>query len=340
MKKILLIEDNYEMRENISELLELSGFEVSNAENGKKGVHLALTYLPDLIICDIMMPEMDGYEVLHLLSRNPKSSHIPFLFLSAKSEAKDLRKGMNLGADDYLTKPFEELDLLNAVEARFKRNEQLKGMENSSGGAQSLESLIENANERNYKAKSVIYSEQDHFRFIYYVVKGKVRIYKSHEAGKEFTTKLFGAGDWFGLSGAFEKPYYDHGAQAMENTDLKLIDSEPFFEALFHSKSLVKKVLTEVLEEKGENERKLVELAYNSVRRRVADALIELYEKYYDKENKNQIKIPRDALASIAGTSTESAIRMLSEFKDSGFISINKMGIEILELDKLKNAPY
>ena len=213
-------------------------------------------------------------------------------------------------------------------------------MENSSGGAQSLESLIENANERNYKAKSVIYSEQDHFRFIYYVVKGKVRIYKSHEAGKEFTTKLFGAGDWFGLSGAFEKPYYDHGAQAMENTDLKLIDSEPFFDALFHSKSLVKKVLTEVLEEKGENERKLVELAYNSVRRRVADALIELYEKYHDEENKNQIKIPRDALASIAGTSTESAIRMLSEFKDSGFISINKKGIEILELDKLKNAPY
>ena len=339
MKRILLIEDNFEMRENISELLELSGYEISNAENGKKGVKLALTYIPDLIICDIMMPEMDGYEVLHLLSRNPKTSHIPFLFLSAKNEAKDMRKGMNLGADDYLTKPFEELDLLNAVEARFKRNEQLKGMESNTVIVHTLDALIDDGIQKFYEPKANIYSEHDHFKYIYYIVNGKVRMYKSHEAGKEFTIKLFGEGDWFGLSGAFEKMVYDHGAQAMEKTEVRLIEKDPFLEALFHS-TLVKKVLTEVLEEKGENEKKLVELAYNSVRRRVADALIEQNEKYFYENVSGYIKIPRDALASIAGTSTESAIRMLSEFKDSGFISISKTGIKILELEKLKKAPY
>ena len=108
MKKILLIEDDVVLRENTEELLELSNYEVVVAPNGKVGVEIAKQNLPNIIVCDIMMPELDGYGVLEALSKNEETRHIPFIFLSAKTERKDVRKGMDLGADDYITKPFEE----------------------------------------------------------------------------------------------------------------------------------------------------------------------------------------------------------------------------------------
>jgi DNA-binding response OmpR family regulator len=125
MKKLLLIEDDQIMRENTAEILELSNFKVEVAENGKVGVKKAKEFNPDLIVCDIMMPELDGYGVLHMLSRDPSTSTIPFIFLTAKAEKSDIRRGMELGADDYLTKPFEEMDLLNAIDARLKRHEKV-----------------------------------------------------------------------------------------------------------------------------------------------------------------------------------------------------------------------
>ncbi|NOQ74942.1 MAG: response regulator [Crocinitomix sp.] len=119
--KILLIEDNHEMLENIEEILELADYDVVTAENGKKGVPLIKKELPDLILCDIMMPELDGYGVLDAISRDPLTAAIPFIFLTAKSGKEDFRKGMNLGADDYLTKPFDDRQLLDTVERRIKK---------------------------------------------------------------------------------------------------------------------------------------------------------------------------------------------------------------------------
>src|SRR5690554_6564305 len=121
MKRILLIEDNPEVRENTSEILSLANYDVIVAPNGKVGVELAQHQKPDLIICDIMMPEHDGYGVLHILSKNEGTAGIPFIFLTAKTEKADIRKGMNLGADDCLTKPFDDTDLLNAIEARLRK---------------------------------------------------------------------------------------------------------------------------------------------------------------------------------------------------------------------------
>lgn len=121
MKKILLIEDNQFVRENTAEILELDNFDVITAENGKVGIEKALKHIPDIIICDIMMPELDGYGVFEGLNKNPKTASIPFIFLTAKSEKVEIRKGMNLGADDYLTKPFEEQELLDVIECRLKK---------------------------------------------------------------------------------------------------------------------------------------------------------------------------------------------------------------------------
>src|SRR5215212_1647528 len=121
MKKILVIDDSTEIRENTAEIISLAGYNVYTAENGRKGVEVALKEIPDLIICDIMMPELDGYGVLHLVKKNSVTEHIPFIFLTAKTERTDFRKGMEMGADDYITKPFDDLELLRAIEMRLKK---------------------------------------------------------------------------------------------------------------------------------------------------------------------------------------------------------------------------
>lgn len=125
-KTVLVIDDNIDIRENTAEILELAGYDTITAENGKEGVEKALKEKPDIIVCDIMMPELDGYGVLHLLRKKPEAQHIPFIFLTAKTERSDLRKGMEMGADDYVTKPFEDIELLNAIEVRLKKAEVLQ----------------------------------------------------------------------------------------------------------------------------------------------------------------------------------------------------------------------
>ncbi len=124
MKKILVIEDEPEMRRNLLTILKLEKFHALGAENGRVGLKLASGEKPDLVICDIMMPELDGYGVLEALRKDAATSAIPFIFLTAKGEKPDLRSGMNLGADDYLTKPVSKGDLLDAVNARLRRQEQ------------------------------------------------------------------------------------------------------------------------------------------------------------------------------------------------------------------------
>ena len=129
MKTVLIIEDEPEMRRNLATLLRLEGFQVLTAENGRVGLQLAQRDPPELVLCDVMMPELDGHGVLKALRDDPATMNVPFIFLTAKGEKADLRSGMNLGADDYLTKPVARADLLSAVEARFKRQEQLAQQE-------------------------------------------------------------------------------------------------------------------------------------------------------------------------------------------------------------------
>jgi DNA-binding NarL/FixJ family response regulator len=124
MKRILVIEDEPEMRRNITTLLRLTEFKPLAAENGRQGVELARREKPDLILCDIMMPELDGFGVLRELQADEHLARIPFIFLTAKGEKDDLRSGMNLGADDYLTKPVGNAELVRAIETRLRRSEQ------------------------------------------------------------------------------------------------------------------------------------------------------------------------------------------------------------------------
>lgn len=120
MPKILIIEDEPQIRDIIQEILECEGYRTLEADNGLTGLQLAQQSPPDLIVCDVMMPELDGFDVLKGLRANPGIGSIPMIFLTAKTDRASVRKGMNLGADDYITKPFTHLELLSAIDARLK----------------------------------------------------------------------------------------------------------------------------------------------------------------------------------------------------------------------------
>jgi len=348
MKKILLIEDNKEIRENTAEILELANYRVFTAENGKIGVEVALKENPDLIICDIMMPVLDGYGVLHLINKNPQIQHTPFIFLSAKTEKGDIRKGMSLGADDYITKPFDGTELLDAVEGRLKKAELLRkdlasGLTGLSelmtvtSGKDVLTSFTEERNINKYKKKQVIYSEGNRPFQLFFIQKGKVKTYKINELAKELTVGLYSEGDFLGYIALMEGSSYRESAVAMEDTELAVIPRDDFDELINSSKEISQKFIKLLARNVSEKEEQLLGMAYNSLRKKVADALLALQKKYTSSANPNSIDISRENLATIAGTATESLIRTLSDFRSEKLIELNGSNIVILQEKKLVN---
>jgi CheY-like chemotaxis protein len=216
MSRILVIDDNTDIRENTAEILALAGYQTHTAENGKRGMETAIKEKPDLIICDIMMPELDGYGVLHLLRKNPETEHIPFIFLTAKAERGDFRKGMEMGADDYITKPFDDLELLKAVEIRLKKLNILQSsyetgekgagklMQDLSGTGLILADADKYGSE-SYMKKQVLYAEGKHARYLYFLKSGKIKTFKIHEDGKEYITNLYGPNEYIGHVALLEK---------------------------------------------------------------------------------------------------------------------------------------
>ncbi|HVT86632.1 MAG TPA: response regulator [Chitinophagaceae bacterium] len=349
MKKILLIEDNNDIRENTAEILELANYRVFTAGNGKEGVEIALKEKPDLIICDIMMPVLDGYGVLHLLNKNPETHHIPFIFLSAKTERADVRKGMALGADDYITKPFEGTELLEAVEGRLKKASMIEekiaeGLEGFNQlmtvaeGKDIMQSLREGRNINKYKKKQIIYSEGNRPSRLYYIQKGKVRTYKSNENAKELAVGLYNEGDFLGYIALLEGTPYKETAEAMEDCELAVIPKEDFESLLNNNREIAKLFIKLLAKNISEKEEQLLGLAYNSLRKKVADAIITLNKKYNAGQDPGfSIHISRENLATIAGTATESLIRTLSDFKNEQLIDIKNGSISILNEKKLLN---
>ncbi|HRD37504.1 MAG TPA: response regulator [Bacteroidia bacterium] len=348
MKTILLIEDNVEVRENTAEILELANFKVLQAENGKIGVEIAQANKPDLIICDIMMPILDGYGVIHMLSKNTETSTIPFIFLTAKTERGDFRKGMEMGADDYITKPFDDVELLRAVESRLKKAELLKtefsnnvdGVNKFFDDIKNIEELKKLSNDRrikSFKKKEMIFSEGSSPNFLYFLAKGKVKTFKSHEYGKEFITNLYKEGDFFGYIALLEDLPFAENAEALEDSDVLLIPKEDFYSLIYNNAGVMKKFIKMLSDNIIEKENQLVNLAYSSVRKRVANALVTLYDRYNKQpEEKFNISISREDLANIVGTATESLIRTLSDFKEEKLIEVKSSNITITDYEKLK----
>jgi CRP-like cAMP-binding protein len=294
-----------------------------------------------------MMPDLDGYGVLYLLSKNIDTAGIPFIFLTAKAERADLRKGMSMGADDYLTKPFEEMELLNAIEARLKKNEvfrkefskNLEGLNDfleQAKGLEELHKLSEDRKVHHFKKKEMLYMEGDEPNGIIFVNKGKVKTYKTNENGKEFITALHLTGDFIGYIDLIENSEYRESAEAMEDVEICVIPKQDFFALLYSNRDVAAKFIKMLSNNLQESEEKLINLAYNSVRKRVADALISLHQRYKsDKETGSVFSVSREDLASMVGTATESVIRTLSDFKEEKLIDIREKNIHILDSERL-----
>ena len=350
-KTILVIDDNTDIRENTAEILELAGYKTLTAENGKKGVEAATKGKPDLIVCDIMMPELDGYGVLHLLRKNSGTENIPFIFLTAKTERSDFRKGMEMGADDYVTKPFEDIELLNAIEVRLKKADVLKNTYASS--AQGLTQFVKDVKDsgllkhlsdqyavETFHKKQTLYQEGKRPRFLYYLVNGKVKAFKSHEDGKEYITDLFSAGDFIGYTAIIEDKNYDDSSAILEDAEIMQIPKDEFLAMVFSDINIATKFIRIVTQNVKEKEERLLNLAYSSLRKRVAKALVDIHEKFNKDGQKNLIEFSREDIAQYVGTATESLIRTLSDFKSEKLIDIKSGKISITNLEKLKNLLY
>jgi len=329
MKNILVIEDNPDVNENICEILELSGYRVKSAPNGKVGVELALSDLPDLILCDVMMPQLDGYGVLKILSKNEKSASIPFLFLTAKSEMKDLRKGMNLGAADYILKPFDDADLLESIALRLEKGEKKNVIRNGlSKTFLELENKVaelkvewlEKFELRNYPAKLPIYDDQKSVQYVYFIVSGVVRSYSTNEFGKSITLDLHGANTFVGTHAALSGLSYSHNTVAVSDAEIILVPKKYFLDlfntdiGFVHYLSFANSKIVE------DRNTALVEMAYSSVRRRVALGLIKYGSVFHSSDLKNGVSIGlhREDLAELVGSAKETIIRTLGDFKSEG----------------------
>jgi len=345
MIKILLAEDNTEIRENMGEILELAGYEVTAAANGKEGYEKALAVRPDLILCDIMMPVLDGYGLLHLINKNESLSDVPFIFLTAKTERSDLRKGMEMGADDYIMKPFSDVELLSAIESRLHKINLHRQKAIAQNGYQEFLKEVEgeidsetfsNAQPAHFKKKQQIYSEAKRPYFLYYLNKGKIRTYKVNDAGKELTIGLYATGDFFGYHALLKDSLYSESAETLEECEISMIPREDFEKLINNHKKVARQFIRLLANHVAEREEQLINLAYNSLRKRVADAIITLLKKYKQEGDLNfSIHISREDIAHIAGTTTESLIRTLSDFKQEKLIETEAGTVKVLHEEKL-----
>jgi DNA-binding response OmpR family regulator len=343
-KTILIIEDNQDVRENTAEILELSNYNVLQAGNGKEGVEMAFKYKPHLVICDIMMPELDGYGVLHLLNKNKDTAHIPFIFLTAKSEKVDLRKGMEMGADDYLTKPFDGTELLNAIECRLakqKANETyyskaLKSIEKLAQknltGAAELKNLISGRKIRQLKAKQTLYYEGDQSQGIYLLMSGVIKTFKLSIDGHELMTGWHQPEAFLGINELFAEESYKETAEAMEDSSVCFLPKEAIRDLFDRFPDISRKFVKLLSNSIIEKEEQLLELAYLSVRKRLSQVLVRLSNKL---SGSTELTVSRSDLAAMAGMATETISRTLTDFKEEGLIERKGTQITILNINKL-----
>ena len=354
MRRLLVIDDHDDIRENIAEILSLAGYEAFTAENGKKGVEKALKEIPDLVICDIMMPELDGYGVLHLLRKNSSTENIPFIFLTARTERGDFRKGMEMGADDYITKPFDDIELLNAIEIRLKKYDilQAKYSSDEKGANDLIKDLnasgMLNMQWDNYESEDLsrklsLYVEGRRPKFLYYLKKGKIKAFRVHEDGKEYITNLYTAGDFIGYLPLLENRTYEDTAEVLEDAELALIPRDEFLASIYNDIHIAAKFIRLIAQNVQEKEERLLSLAYGSLRKRVAKALMDIHSKFVkegEEKTGGALDISREDIAQYVGTATESLIRTLSDFKSEKLIEIRDGKIRITDMAKLKNLLY
>ncbi len=343
-KKILIIEDHDEIRANVVEILQMALYTVIEADNGKTGMDMALKHIPDLILCDIMMPELDGYGVLYLINKNVETNGIPFIFLTAKADHADLRKGMELGADDYLIKPFDGAELLNAIDTKLRKKakqinhlqtakEEFKLLIAKTDGIGQFKKLIEDQKPKEFKKNRVIYDDGEYGKGLYLIISGKIKTIKLAEDGRELMTGLHCAGDYIGINAILRNSSYTDTATAVEDSQLCLIPSERLDYMLATYPEVSKKFIQLLSQDNQEKEEQLLQLAYHSVRKKMAETLIKLHLQLIG--SKKEFNISREDLAAMACMATETVSRTLADFKEEKLIQRIGNNITVINLESL-----
>ena len=343
---ILVIEDNEEVRENLAEILELYGYHVRQAANGIEGVKQAVEHLPDIILCDVMMPELDGYGVLNLLNENERTAGTPFVFITARTETEDIRRGMMLGADDYITKPFYKDELLEVIQVRLRRAEQRKGgaekpqqnvahLSDPERGADRLkEAFTENGRSQVFNRHQIINREGDRAHFIYLIEAGHVHLSRAHEYGRDYVIAELGPGEIFGVPTILEGTPLHYSAKAItDDTKLVLLPAANLLKLINSDRQITEALMHLMAGKVVEHGERLANQAYDSVRRRTALVLCDLHQKYAGEP----IELSREELAQMVGSTKESVIRSLSDFKKDGLLRTEGRVIIISKAEALRS---
>lgn len=340
LKKILLIEDNAFLRRTTADILELAGYEVSQACDGKEGIEVAKSELPDVIVCDVEMPELDGYGVLHYLGSNPQTAPIPFIFLTSRDGAGEMRRGMSSGADDYLFKPFSEQDLLATIQVRLRKSAITR---REYGQAPTrLKEFIEDASQQSgipgielgdkpktYESKRMVYTEGDKALNVYYVVSGVVKVLRTDSYGKELIVELVKSGEFFGYMEVLKGGEYGGAAEVLETAEIHAIPKQVFLDLMHRNRDVAMRFVRMLAGEVEANQERLLALAYASVRERTAIALLDLQKQFADAPGSPVMS--REDLAGVVGTAKESLIRALSDFKSDGWVELDGREVRILD---------
>jgi len=342
MKKILLIEDNTAIRENIEELLQLNEYSVLTAANGKAGVEIAITEIPDLVICDILMPVLDGYGVLYLLSKNNTTSSIPFVFLTAKTENADFQKAIGMGADDYIAKPFDDGDLLHVIAKRLQRSELVRT--SFSQDDTGIRAFIRSASEyinmniglegvvtKHFPKEQLLFSESDQPLYTYFLIKGSAQSYLFNEDNNKFITNTHRAGTFIGYMAILEHTPHRDNAETTEDASLMLIPEEIFSQLLSYDNLVAKQFIRLLAGSDLEKQERIMSLSHISLRSRVADSII----KMKSLQEPLHAESVQSFLSKKIKTGKENIIRILSDFKIEKLIDLRQGVITILEERKL-----
>ncbi len=348
MKTVLVIEDDAALRENTAEILELSKYAVITASNGLKGVAMAEKHKPDIIVCDIMMPELDGYGVLNILASKKSCQHIPFIFLSVKGENEDIRKGMNMGADDYITKPFTDVDLLSVIENRLTKSrysqssvtiKDIVTSEEFEGDIKTLNDLKnyfdDNGTLFEFDKDDIIYREGDHTNYIYLIKKGAVKCYQIDEQGKELVTALFKEDDLFGYTSFTHNAPHKETATAIDDTMLYGVSIIEFISILENNHKVVLELIELLADNLSTLKEQLLEMAYSSVNKKTATTILKFAEKINHKPG-DSIKVSRSDLASVAGIASETFVRALTILKNDGIVEADGKNFKVIDIEKLR----
>lgn len=346
MKKILVIDDQPLFRSSIGSLIEMANYEVYQAENGKEGVETALNVLPDLILCDVVMPELDGFGVQKLLQSHEQTRDIPFIFLSAKDTPEAIRQGMQTGSDDYLTKPVNQTDLLATIEIRIEkslrqnstdyvyRNKLFSGTDHFF--LNDIKELSANAREKHLAKKEKVFHEGEIAYFVYWVINGTIKTSKTDYYGKSYTTDIYTAGSFFGHLPFQHHAEYNESASALEPTVVGIIPKQDFLNAIYRKPHLNNFLLHQISQQLTDKNNRLLQLAYASVRERVALALLK-----FSSITSGELNLPavsREDLASLVGTTKESLVRTLSEMKRDGLLEMNGREIAVKSPQELMKS--